>query len=89
MFILSDDAFSWLEFHPERLQDPAVIIGIVLMVLGLILSLFAKVIASIPALRKWEERKANTNGSLVESISRITGAVITFVGVFIVLILGK
>ena len=91
MFILSDAGTSLFEFHPERLQDPAIIVGIILMVLGLLCALLAKSIASIPVFKKWEE-KNNTNksnGSIVESISRIAGAIVIFIGIAIVLILGK
>lgn len=62
-----------LEFSPERLTEPGVIVGLVLMVVGLIAVLASGVIADM--LPKKEE-----NPDFTRNIVRICGAVVLLAG---------
>ncbi len=62
-----------LEFSPERLLEPGVITGIVLMVVGLISVLGSGIIADM--LPKKEE-----NPDLMRNVVRLTGAVVLLAG---------
>lgn len=46
--LLSESGFfDWVRFSPDRLRNPAVIAGVVLMIVGLIVALAGKSIADI------------------------------------------
>lgn len=62
-----------LEFSPERLLEPGVITGIVLMVVGLISVLGSGIIADM--LPKKEE-----NPDLMRNVVRLVGAVVLLAG---------
>lgn len=62
-----------LEFSPERLLEPGVITGIVLMVVGLISVLGSGIIADM--LPKKEEKP-----DLMRNVVRLTGAVVLLAG---------
>ena len=62
-----------LEFSPERLLEPGVITGIVLMVVGLISVLGSGIIADM--LPKKEE-----NPDFMRNVVRLTGAVVLLAG---------
>ena len=77
---------NWLEFHPERFQEPGIIVSIVIMLLGIILLFTAKPIGNMDAVMKLENKGDKPRRDLIENIVRILGVILAIVGAIIALI---
>ena len=81
MYLVSG-LFSWIEFHPERIKEPVVIIGLVLIVLGIILALAANPIGNTKFAQQIDE-KLGKSETWVNGVLRIAGYVFIVVGCII------
>ena len=81
MYLVSG-LFSWIEFHPERIKEPVVIIGLVLIALGIIFALLANPIGNTAFAQKID-KKLNVSETWVNGFVRITGYLLIVVGCII------
>lgn len=75
--------FDWVQFSTDRLSNPVIIVGLVLVALGLIFAIFANPIGNTAIAQKINE-KLNKSDTFVAGVFRIAGYVIIFLGCIII-----
>ena len=73
--------FDWVEFNPERLTQPAPLAAIILAIAGLLVALFAGVIAS--AINNGRERKGKSEFTKAAFIFRTLGTALIIFGLLV------
>ena len=81
MYLVSG-LFDWIEFHPERIKEPVVIIGLVLITLGIVLALAANPIGNTEFAQKIDQKYGKSE-TWVNGVLRITGYLLIVVGCII------
>lgn len=76
---------DWLQWHPERLTDPVIWIGIVCMVLGLGIALCARTIGTSIA-RRFPQERQETVGMQATIAAWAVGGVIIVVGALVAML---
>lgn len=80
MYLLAADGlFSWIQFSTDRIKQPLVIIGLVLIAIGSISALIANPVNNNPKVQSWEQ-KNNKSDILVAAMLRIGGYMIILLG---------
>lgn len=73
---------DWIEFHPERIKEPVVIVGLVVIVLGILLALLANPIGNTTFAQNID-KKYGKSETWVNGVLRIAGYVLIIVGCII------
>ena len=73
--------FDWVQFNPQRLVQPAPLSAIILAVAGLLIALFAGVIAS--AINRARQNKGKQEFEKAAFIFRTLGTALIIIGVLV------
>ncbi len=76
--------FDWVQFQPERLTQPATLSGIVLAVAGLLMALFAGVVAD--AANRAREKKEKPRLTSLAFILRALGVALIIIGMTVAIL---
>ena len=80
MYLLAADGlFSWIQFSTDRIKQPLVIVGLMLIAIGSISALIANPVNNNPKVQSWEQ-KNNKSDTLVAAMLRIGGYMIILLG---------
>ena len=80
MYLLAADGlFSWIQFSTDRIKQPLVIVGLMLIAIGSISALIANPVNNNPNVQSWEQ-KNNKSDTLVAAMLRIGGYMIILLG---------
>ncbi len=79
MLYLLAGLFDWVQFSTDRIKNPLVITGLVIIVLGIISLIVANPINNIKSIQEWEQ-KHNKSDVYIGGALKILGYVLIVVG---------
>ena len=80
MYLLAADGlFSWIQFSTDRIKNPLVITGLVIIVLGIISAIVANPVNNLQKVQAWEVSK-NKSDTYVAGVLRIGGYLLIVLG---------
>jgi len=80
MYLLAADGlFSWISFSTDRIKQPLVITGLVIIALGILSAAIANPVNNLPKVQSWEEEHQKSD-TLIAAILRIGGYVLIVLG---------
>ena len=83
MMYLAAGLFDWIQFSTDRISHPAVITGLVLIVLGILSAVFANPIGNT-AFAQNINQKLNKSDVFVAGVFRISGYVMILIGCIVI-----
>ncbi len=82
MYLLAG-LFDWIQFSTDRISHPAVITGLVLIVLGILSAVFANPIGNTSFAQNINQ-KLNKSETFVAGVFRISGYVMILIGCIVI-----
>ena len=80
MYLLAADGlFSWISFSTDRIKQPLVIVGLVIIALGILSAAIANPVNNQAKIQAWEEENKKSD-TYVAGILRIGGYVLIVLG---------
>lgn len=80
MFLLAADGlFSWVQFSTDKIKNPLVITGLVIIALGILSAAIANPVNNQAKVQAWEEEN-NKSDTFVAALLRIGGYVLIVLG---------